>query len=105
MAENQEGPILANWQCHKIVAAGKIVEVFYGTRAATEEGNAPVKFAEALRVETADGTACATPVCPGDAFFARGEPAIGDYLVKYEDGYLSWSPAKAFEDGYTKING
>jgi hypothetical protein len=26
------------------------------------------------------------------------------YLVKYEDGYISWSPKKAFEDGYTEIS-
>lgn len=33
--------------------------------------------------------------------FARGEAKPGDYLVVYDDGYMSWSPAKAFEDGYT----
>ena len=27
----------------------------------------------------------------------------GGYLVRYDDGYLSWSPKKAFEDGYTAI--
>jgi len=35
--------------------------------------------------------------------FARGRPSDGDYLVRYEDGYLSWSPKKAFENGYTKV--
>jgi hypothetical protein len=30
-------------------------------------------------------------------------PLPGDYLVIYEDGYRSISPAKAFEDGYTRI--
>lgn len=25
------------------------------------------------------------------------------YLVRYEDGYLSWSPAEAFESGYTEL--
>jgi hypothetical protein len=25
------------------------------------------------------------------------------YYVRYEDGYESWSPTKAFEEGYTKI--
>lgn len=28
---------------------------------------------------------------------------VGGYWVEYEDGYVSWSPAKAFEDGYTKV--
>lgn len=38
-------------------------------------------------------------------FFSRGEPKIGDYLVRYDDGYLSWSPKKAFEEGYTEVKG
>ena len=25
------------------------------------------------------------------------------YWVLYEDGWQSWSPAKAFEEGYTKL--
>lgn len=30
---------------------------------------------------------------------------VGGYLVFYEDGYTSWSPAEAFEAGYDKVNG
>lgn len=30
-------------------------------------------------------------------------PDVGLYLVKYEDGYLSISPKKAFEEGYAEI--
>ena len=26
------------------------------------------------------------------------------YKVKYEDGYISWSPKEAFEKGYVKYN-
>lgn len=103
MAETQEGPILAFWMCHKVVAAGKIVEVIFGERA-HEANTTPVKFPEALRIMTADGTPAETPVCPGDKFFARGTPSVGDYYVVYEDGYTSWSPAKAFEDGYEKVH-
>lgn len=36
-------------------------------------------------------------------FFARGIPSKGDYLVKYENDYFSWSPKDVFEKGYTKI--
>jgi hypothetical protein len=32
--------------------------------------------------------------------FSRGTPIEGDYLVVYDDGYMSWSPRKAFEEGY-----
>jgi len=37
------------------------------------------------------------------SFSARGVSMPGDYLVRYEDGYLSWSPKKAFEEGYDPI--
>jgi hypothetical protein len=30
------------------------------------------------------------------------EPDLG-YFVRYEDGYESWSPTKAFEEGYSPI--
>ena len=33
----------------------------------------------------------------------KHKPQPGGYFVVYEDGYQSWSPAKAFEDGYSKI--
>ena len=35
-----------------------------------------------------------------DKMIARYEPVVGDYLVEYADGYRSFSPAKAFEEGY-----
>lgn len=41
---------------------------------------------------------------PGD-IFARGEPSPGDYLVVYPDGYKSWSPKGAFEEGYIRVEG
>ena len=35
----------------------------------------------------------------------RGKPTpeAGWYFVMYEDGYISFSPAKAFEEGYTLV--
>lgn len=41
----------------------------------------------------------------GDEWMAKHKPEAGGYLVEYEDGYRSFSPAKAFEDGYTAIKG
>jgi hypothetical protein len=32
-----------------------------------------------------------------------GDNPVGGYYVRYENGFESWSPAKAFEEGYTKI--
>ena len=35
------------------------------------------------------------------AFFSRGVPPAGSYLVEYNGGeYASWSPKHVFEDGY-----
>lgn len=35
--------------------------------------------------------------------FSRYEPQPGDYYVVYDDNYVSFSPKKAFEDGYTRL--
>lgn len=37
------------------------------------------------------------------AFIAKHKPQVGGYLVFYEDRYESYSPARAFEEGYTRI--
>ena len=74
---------LAEWRCHKVVKAGKI----HGFPA-------PGKF----DVEQTDGTKLTMDI-PAD-LFARGRASPGDYLVVYDDDYQSWSPRKAFEEGY-----
>ena len=58
-----------------------------------------------------DGSAIITPADPGYAAFkvdaayvARHEPRAGGYYVVYKDGYKSFSPAEAFEDGYTRVD-
>ena len=37
------------------------------------------------------------------AYMDKHKPQVGGYYVRYADGYESWSPADAFEEGYTKI--
>jgi hypothetical protein len=34
----------------------------------------------------------------------KHKPKYGGYFVVYADGYESWSPAEAFEAGYTRID-
>lgn len=83
---------LPQYQCHKIVRAAKIERVF-------REG------------ETISGGSTILPgntiVQVGDNEYrdlaARHRPEVGGYYVKYEDGYTSYSPADAFESGYTLI--
>lgn len=36
--------------------------------------------------------------------FKRYTPMPGDYYVVYEDGYCSFSPRKAFLEGYTRCD-
>ena len=57
-----------------------------------------------------DGSAMITPVEAGYAPFRvefdymhKHKPEAGGYYVQYEDGYKSFSPAQAFEEGYKKI--
>jgi len=60
----------------------------------------------------ADNSVMITPAEPGFTdirvlaeFAAKHDLAIGSYIVYYEDGYVSVSPAKPFEAGYTLIEG
>lgn len=43
------------------------------------------------------------PLQVSEEFVQRHRPEAGGYYVVYDDGYASYSPAKAFELGYTKI--
>ena len=36
-------------------------------------------------------------------YMHKHKPEVGGYYVVYEDGYKSFSPAKAFEDGYAAV--
>lgn len=81
---------LAQWQSHKRVRAGRISHVKQ-----MPDGSV------ALTVETADGRSDVFTATQD--MLARAEPEPGWYLVVYEDGYTSLSPAKAFEEGYTRI--
>ena len=45
------------------------------------------------------------PVPVSDTYVKKHAPKPGGYYVRYPDGYESWSPAEAFEDGYTLVDG
>lgn len=44
------------------------------------------------------------PVQVSMEYYSKHKPIVGGYYVLYEDGYKSFSPAKALEEGYTRIN-
>jgi hypothetical protein len=78
--------MMMRWKSHKTVEAGKIQRVH-----ATEVGSSSVVD----MVEVGGRQYSVTP-----EMTARYVPQIGDYYVVYSDGYASFSPAKAFEEGY-----
>ena len=42
------------------------------------------------------------PILAPIEMFSRYEPVEGDFLVVYSDGYKSFSPRKAFIEGYAR---
>lgn len=87
------------YRSHKEVYAFKIKEIVFDSDLANQENR-----------ET-DGSATITPVEAGYAQFKvsaayvrKHEPKVGGYYLRYQDGYESWSPAEAFESGYTRVN-
>lgn len=82
---------VADWpryQCHKVVRAAQITGI--GQISADE-----VDYV----IELKD-----LPAVALDAEWCRiRAPQVGGYLVCYEDGYLSYSPAVPFERGYTPV--
>lgn len=50
-----------------------------------------------------NGTPDGLRVSVDPKLFSRGVPQPADYLVVYSDGYVSWSPKMAFDEGYMNI--
>jgi hypothetical protein len=85
---------MPRYQSHKKVWAFKIADVLDPT----EDG------------KDSDGSRLIVPAEQGyapfrvDAAYVRKHnPQPGGYYVQYEDGYSSFSPAAAFESGYTRL--
>lgn len=75
---------LPAYTSHKIVRAAKIAAIDFGERLDLM----PLGVAEV-----------------GAAWVAKHNPQPGGYYVAYADGYSSYSPAEAFESGYTPVEG
>jgi len=87
---------MPRYKCHKQVWALKIADI--------KRHNADNPTAET------DGSAIITPADDGYApfrvdreYIRKHNPQVGGYYVVYSDGYKSYSPAKAFEEGYTRV--
>lgn len=83
---------MPKYECNKKVWALKIYKIDY------EQG------------EPDTVTATITPADEGyasfvvdEAYLNKHKPEAGGYYVVYEDGYKSFSPAAAFDSGYTRV--
>lgn len=91
MQEIRDEPAMAEmprYTCHKKVWALKIQNILPSP---THEG-AILSFDER-------GFA---PRHVNQAYMQKHDPKVGGYFVIYDDGYESFSPARAFEEGYTR---
>lgn len=85
--------MLRPFQSHKVVYAAKIVGI-----TTTNEG---AVFTLDPSWKNENSEVFTLPV--DAAYLQKHKPTVGGWFVHYGDGYCSWSPAKAFEEGYTPI--
>ncbi len=84
---------MPKYKCHKEVHALKIAEV--------KDTSGPNDETDGSRLLTFEDDERVLRV--NREFVVKHSPEAGGYYVVYKDGYKSFSPADAFEDGYTLI--
>jgi hypothetical protein len=82
-ADAQDINQLPQYRSHKIVRAAKIAAIDFDERLDL----APYGVVEV-----------------GKQWIAEKHAHVGGYFVVYDDGYTSYSPAAAFESGYSRIS-
>lgn len=99
--QNTVGVEMPRYKCHKEVHALRIAEI---------HKRPPVNRDPSCESDGNDGGAMIVPAEAGyaplyvdDIYLRRHKPVVGGYYVVYEDGYRSFSPQQAFEDGYSPI--
>ena len=85
---------LPKYKSHKTVEAFKITSIIQRAQDSDETK-------VAVLASDPGGEICAVDV--DQAYLDKHNPQIGGYYVRYPDGYESFSPADAFEDGYVLL--
>lgn len=85
---------MPRYKCQKEVWALKIADI--------QDPTAPGNESDGSRIiyPADDGYA---PFRVPHEYVSKHKPEAGGYYVVYADGYKSFSPAKAFEDGYVPV--
>lgn len=81
--------MMTKYKCHKEVEAQKIVDMHNISQ--NPERDYDIKLDDESVVTVTWG------------WMQKHVPHIGGYYVVYADGYTSFSPAEAFEEGYTEV--
>lgn len=95
MPEAKEMP---RYKCHKEVWALKIKEI----RLLTNDLNSEPQPIIGATITPEENEVYA-PFEVDAVYVQKHDPQVGGYYVVYQDGYKSFSPAEAFESGYTRI--
>lgn len=88
---------LPRYRCHKEVWALKIKSIDFDSYNARQENHETDGSAVLIPEDATYG-----PVAVDWAYVRKHDPKPGGYYVVYKDGYKSFSPADAFEEGYTR---
>lgn len=83
---------MKRYKCHKVVEAGVIESIDYCFEDVSEEVHPPT-------VIKVDGVGYRLE----RDWIRKHAPEVGGYYVRYQNGYTSYSPAEAFEEGYTLL--
>lgn len=100
-ASTLPGVELPSYLCHKTVRAAKIKRIIHPMQQASQEARVEGRTTLILLLDDQGGVKSHTSVDVNNAWMTRN-PTVeaGGYYVVYEDGYTSYSPAKALEEGY-----
>jgi hypothetical protein len=90
---------LPKYQSHKQVWALKIAKIEPLPNPDTSGNSAAASYGAVITPEDESYA----PFEVSAEYVMRHKPQVGGYYVVYPDGYKSWSPAEAFESGYTRI--
>jgi len=85
---------MPRYESHKKVSALKIARL--------SDTGSPDQESDGSLLMTADDEGYG-PIRLDRDYVQKHRPRVGGYYVVYEDGYESFSPAYAFEGGYTRI--
>ena len=86
---------MPRYKCHKEVWALKIAGI---TQAPANKEKMHADGDWLLKMEEPFST-----IVVGHAWYTKHTPEVGGYYVVYQGGYVSYSPAKDFEEGYTRL--